>query len=340
PAPANPMTAVVHRCYGSADVLEFASLERPVPGDGEVRVRVTAASVNPLDWHFMRGSPYLMRLMSGIGSPKDIRLGADFAGIVDAVGPGVTRFAVGDAVFGGSTGAFAEYLVIGEDRAIAAMPGNVSFDQAAAVGVAGITALQALRDHGRVGPGQRVLINGASGGVGTFAVQIAKATGAEVTGVQSSRNLEMVRGLGADRVIDYTREDYTDGERRYDLVVDMVGNHSVLANSRVLESDGRLVIVGGPKGDWFAPLKGLVQSRLFGPFVEPEITVVLARLRQEDLVHLAGMMERGELTPVIDRRYTLAELPDAIRYSESGRARGKIIVRIRSEDEAAAARLR
>ena len=320
------MKAVAYRCYGSADVLEYRDVEKPAPAGQEVLVKVRAAAVNPFDWHNMRGSPYLMRLGSGIGAPRDSRLGVDFAGTVEAVGDEVTRFAPGDAVFGGRSGAFAEYLVIPEDRALAHIPENVTFEAAAAVPIAAITALQALRDDGQLQPGQKVLINGASGGVGTFAVQIAKAMGADVTGVCSTRNVEMVRSLGADHVFDYKKENYTDSGERYDLIVDMVGNHSLLANRRVLTPEGRMVLVGGPKGDWIAPLKNPLKAMLLSPFVDQTFGMMLAKLDKQDLELLADMMARGKVTPVIDRRYPLSETADAIRYSEAGRARGKIII--------------
>lgn len=320
------MKAIAYRCYGSPDVLEFADIEKPTPEDDEVLVKIRAASVNPLDWHYMRGSPYLMRLMSGLGAPKDTSLGVDFAGTVESVGSKVTRFKLGDEVFGGRTGAFAEYVTVPEDRALVLKPVDVTFEQAAASPIAGITALQALRDHGKLQPGQKVLINGASGGVGTFAVQIAKSLGAEVTGVCSTRNVDMVRSIGADHVIDYKKENYTESGQRYDLVIDMVGNHSLLANRKVLEPEGRLVMVGGAKGDWIAPLKGPVKAYLLSPFVDQELVTILARLKQEDLAILADLMQAGSVTPVIDQRFPLSEVPDAIRYSEAGRARGKIII--------------
>ena len=320
------MQAVRYRCYGSTDVLAVEAVEKPEPAAGEVLVKVHAASVNPLDWHFMRGSPYFMRLMSGIGKPEDTRLGVDFAGTVEAVGDGVTRFEPGDEVFGGANGAFAEYLTVRESGAVALKPANVTFEEAATVPVAAITALQALRDKGRLEPGQKVLINGASGGVGTFAVQIAKALGAEVSGVCSTRNVDMVRSIGADHVIDYKKENYTESDRRYDLIVDMVGNHSPRKNLKVLEPDGILVLVGGGKGDWIEPLKGPLQAMLLSPFAEQQIESLLARLAAEDLATLADFMDKGAVKPVIDRRYALSDVAAAIEYSETGRARGKIIV--------------
>lgn len=325
---AETMKAVTYRCYGSPDVLEYGDVEKPVPADSEVLVRVRAAAVNPLDWHYMRGSPYFMRLGTGIGAPKDPTMGVDFAGTIEAVGANVTRFKVGDEVFGGRSGAFAEYLAMPEDRALVLKPANVSFEQAAAVPIAAITALQALRDKGELEPGQKVLINGASGGVGTFAVQIAKAMGAEVSGVCSTRNVEMVRSIGADHVFDYKKENYTESGDQYDLIVDMVSNHSLSANRSVLAENGRLVIVGGAKGDWLAPLLRPIGAMLQGPFVDHEMITLLARLEQSDLELLADMMQGGRVTPVLDRTYALSEIADAIRYSEEGRARGKIIVSI------------
>ncbi len=320
------MKAIVYRCYGSPDVLEFADVEKPVPADDEVLVKVHAASVNPLDWHYMRGSPYIMRLGTGIGAPKDSRLGVDFAGTVEAVGKNVTRFEPGDEVFGGRNGAFAEYVIVPEDRALVLKPANVTFEQAASTPIAGLTALQALRDKGKLERGQKVLINGASGGVGTFAVQIAKSFGAEVTGVCSTRNLEMVRSLGADHVIDYTQDDYTQHDKRYDLIIDMVGNHSLLANRKALVSDGILVMVGGAKGNWIAPLMNPIKALMLSPFVDQELVLILARLRQDDLTIIGELMQAGKVTPVIDRRYRLSEVPAAIRYSEEGHARGKIVI--------------
>ncbi|MDH3374442.1 MAG: NAD(P)-dependent alcohol dehydrogenase, partial [Gammaproteobacteria bacterium] len=292
------MKAIVYRCYGPPDVLRLEDIEKPVPANDEVLVKVHAAAVNPLDWHYMRGSPYLMRLGSGLGAPNDPRLGVDFAGTVEAVGSNVQRFKPGDEVFGGRTGAFAEYVTVREDRALALKPANVTFEQAASVPIAAITALQALRDKSKLEAGQKVLINGASGGVGTFAVQIAKYFGAEVTGVCSTRNVEMVRSIGADHVIDYTKEDYTDGGTQYDVIVDNVGNHSLLANRRVLDTDGILVIVGGPKGNWLRPLMGPIKAFVLSPFVDQELGMMLAQFSQEDLTILGDLMQSGKVTPV------------------------------------------
>src|SRR6266403_3215372 len=244
PANAQLMKAIVYRCYGSPDVLRFEDVEKPTPADDQLLVRVHAASVNPLDWHYMRGTPYLVRMDSGFGKPEDPRLGVDFAGTVEAVGKNVKRFKPGDEVFGGKHGAFAEYVTVREERAVVLKPANVTFEQAASVPIAGITALQALRDKGRIHPGQKVLINGGSGGVGTFAVQIAKSFGAEVTGVCSTRNLDMVRSIGADHIIDYTREDFTNNGQHYDLIFDLVANHSFSARRRVLSPKGIYIGAG------------------------------------------------------------------------------------------------
>ncbi|MCZ6762086.1 MAG: NAD(P)-dependent alcohol dehydrogenase [Gammaproteobacteria bacterium] len=320
------MKAIVYRCYGSPDVLNFEDIAKPTPADDEVLVKVHAASVNPLDWHYMRGSPYVMRLMSGLGAPDDTSVGVDFAGTVEAVGKNVKGFKPGDEVFGVVSGAFAEYVTVREDRALALKPVNMTFEQSATVPIAGITALQALRDKGKIEPGQKVLINGASGGVGTFAVQIAKSFGAEVTGVCSTRNLEMVRSIGADHVIDYTRENYTESGNRYDLIIDNVGNHSPLANRRALSPDGTLVLVGGAKGNWLGPFEGSLKAMMLSPFVEQEFVTLMARMSKEDLAILRDLMQAGKVTPVIDTRYRLSEVPAAIRYSEEGHARGKIVI--------------
>lgn len=323
------MKAIVYRCYGSADVLEFADVEKPVPGDNEVLVKVVAASVNPLDWHNMRGTPYILRLGAGLGAPDDTRLGVDFAGTVEAIGKNVRQVKPGDEVFGGSSGAFAEYVTVREDRALTIKPANVTFEQAASVPIAGITALQALRDTGKIESGQKVLINGASGGVGTFAVQIARSFGAEVTGVCSTRNVAMVRSIGADHVVDYTKDDYTKSGQQYDLIIDMVGNHSLSANRQVLKTDGRLVLVGGGKGNWIGPLMGPIKALVTSPFVQQEMGMMLAKLRKDDLVILGELMQAGKMIPVIDdQRYRFNEVPAAIRYSEEGHARGKIIINL------------
>jgi len=320
------MKAVVARCYGGPEVVEYLDVKKPQPGPNDVLVRIKAAAVNPLDYHFVRGSPYLVRLSAGFGKPGDHRMGVDFAGVVVEVGDEVTKFAVGDAVFGGRDGAFAEYVVVPEDRAIAAKPDNVGFDAAAAIPIAAITALQALRDDGRLRAGEKILINGASGGVGTYAVQIAKALGAEVHGVCSTRNIEMVRALGAEHVFDYKNEDYTESGNQYDLIIDMVGNQSLSANRRVLKPQGRMVLVGGPKGNWIAPLWPALKALMLSPFIDQEIGLMLAALNGEDLEYLADLMAKGELTSRIDTHYALSDTGEALRYLETQRARGKVII--------------
>jgi NADPH:quinone reductase-like Zn-dependent oxidoreductase len=255
-------------------------------------------------------------------------LGVDFAGQVEAVGRNVTQFRPSDEVFGGRDGAFAEYVCVREDRAVVLKPANLTFEQAASVPVAAVTALQGLRDKGRVQPGQKVLINGASGGVGTFAVQIAKSFGAEVTGVCSTRNVAMVRSIGADHVVDYTKEDFTEGAQRYDLILDNVGNRSLLENRRVLKPKGKYIMVGGPSGRWIDPLPRALDAFLLSRFVSQDMTMFLAELNKEDLTILRDLMQAGKVTPVIDRRYRLSEVPEAIRYLEAGHARGKVVVTV------------
>jgi NADPH:quinone reductase-like Zn-dependent oxidoreductase len=320
------MQAIVYTCYGPPEVLNLEKFAKPVPADDQVLVAVHAASVNPLDWHYMRGAPYFMRLMTGIGAPHDQRFGTDFSGTVESIGANVTKFKPGDAVFGGASGAFGEYVVVGETRALAIKASKVTFEQAASLPIAAISALQALRDVGKIQPGMKVLVNGASGGVGTFAVQIAKHFGAEVTGVCSTRNIELVLSLGADHVVNYKQENYTEGGTQYDLIIDNVGNHSPLANRRAMTPDGMLVMVGGPGGNWVGPLIRPLQAALLSPFVDQKFELFLAELNQPDLEILAELSASGEISAVIDRRYTLEDVPEAIRYSESGRARGKIVI--------------
>ena len=323
------MKAIVSRCYGSPDVLTLEEVAKPTAAENEVLVKVHAAAVNPLDWHYMRGKPYLMRMSTGLGTPEDARVGVDFAGTVEAVGSNVTRFKPGDEVYGGKSGALAEYLTVREDRAVVLKPANLTFEQAAAVPVAALTALQSLRDKGQIQPGHKVLINGASGGVGTFAVQIAKSFGADVTGVCSTRNVELVRSLGADHVIDYTQEDFTQGGQQYDMILDNVGNRSLSEYRRVLKPKGTLVMVGGgpPTGDpWIGPFTQPIKAGLLAPFVSQKLGMFISEMNVKDLEVLNGLMQAGKVTPVIDRRYTLSEAPAAIRYLEEGRARGKIIV--------------
>ncbi len=330
-APVNPMKAIVYCEYGVPN-LKFQEIEKPTPADDQVLVKVRAASVNPLDWHFIEGTPYVMRAMGvGLRKPKDTRLGVDFAGTVEAVGENVTKFKPGDDVFGGRDGAFAEYVCVREARAVALKPANITFEQAASVPIAGVTALQGLRDKGKVQPGQRVLINGASGGVGTFAVQIAKSMGADVTGVCSTRNVDMVRSLGADHVTDYTKEDFTKSAQRYDVMYDTVGNRSLLECRRVLTPKGKAVMIGGGgPGDQglIGPLVGPIKLLMLSPFVSQEMGTFLAELNQKDLTALADLMQSGKVTPVIDKRYKLSELPQAIEYLEQGHARGKVVVAV------------
>ena len=329
PAKTQLMKAIVHRCYGSPDDLRFEDIEKPAPADDQLLVKVHAASVNPLDWHYMRGTPYLVRTDSGFGKPTDPRLGVDFAGTVEAVGKNVKRFKPGDEVFGGRDGAFAEYVTVREERAVVLKPGNVTFEQAASVPIAGITALQALRDKGQIHPGQKVLINGASGGVGTFTVQLAKSFGAEVTGVCSTRNVALVQSLGADHVIDYTREDFTKGGERYDLIVDTVGNHPLLEYRRVLAPKGMFILIGAPnEGHWLGGVSVMLKAMMLSPFVSQQFVPFLAELNQKDLTVLGDLMRAGKLTPVIDRRYKLSEVPAALRYLEAGHARGKVVISV------------
>lgn len=325
------MKAILYRTYGSPDVLRFEDVEQPTPGDGEVLVRIRAASVNPLDWHLMRGEPSVMRPMTGLLQPKDPRFGVDLAGEVEAVGTGVTRFQPGDAVFGSSGGAFAEY-VCAREKELALKPANITFEQAAAVPVAGLTAQQGLRDRGRVQPGQKVLINGAAGGVGTFAVQIAKSFGADVTGVCSTRNVDMVRSIGADRVVDYSQEDFTRSEQRYDLIFDCVGNRSLFRCRRVLTHQGMYILVGGSRGRWIAPFPRAIAALLLSRFVSQNLFMMLAKIRAEDLAVMGELLQAGQVTPVIDRCYPLSEVPEAIRYLEEGHARGKVVITVRSSD--------
>ncbi|MEE4661008.1 MAG: NAD(P)-dependent alcohol dehydrogenase [Halieaceae bacterium] len=326
--------AARYYCYGPPEVIEVTSVAAPDVAADEVLVQVSNAGVNPLDWHYLRGAPYILRLLAGIGSPSDNRLGVDFAGTVIATGDAVTGFSVGDRVFGGATGAFGQLVTRREGSSIARLPDNIRFEQGAGVSIAGSTALQALRDHGRLKAGERVLINGASGGVGTFAVQIAKAMGAHVTGVCSGRNTDMVRDIGADAVINYKTNDYTLQDARYDLIVDMVGNHSPLDNQAVLTPNGRLVIVGGKPGNWIGPFTGVIKAMLADLFTPQDLLTMTATINQADLQVLAEMMAAGAVTPVIDRHYALSEVRDAIDYSESGRARGKIILDIPPLDAA------
>ncbi len=327
------MKAIVYSNYGSPDVLNCEEIEKPTAGENEVLIKVRAASVNPLDWHLMRGGPYIVRLLFGLRKPRDTRLGRDVAGQVEAVGSNVTQFKPGDEVFGACRAAFAEYACASESRLVM-KPNKVTFEQAASVPVAALTALQGLRDKGQIQPGQKVLINGAAGGVGTFAVQIAKWFGADVTGVCSTRNVDMVRSLGADHVIDYTQEDFTKSGQRYDLFFDCVGNHSFSACRRVLNPKGIYIVVGAPPdGRWIGPLARVLKTLVLSPFVSWNLVTFLARIRSEDLTIMRELMEAGKVTPVIDKRYRLSEVPEAIRYLEEGHARGKVVITLEDNNK-------
>ena len=318
------MKAILLTQYGSPDVLQFKEVEKPVPNDGEILVKIQAASTNPLDWHLMRGAPFLARLAGGLRKPKDPRLGADFAGRVKAVGNNVTQFQPGDEVFGVYTGSFAEYASVPENRVVL-KPTTSSFEEAAAIPVAAITALQGLRDTGHIHSGQKVLVNGASGGVGTFAVQIARSYGTEVTGVCSTRNVDLVRSIGADHVIDYTQEDFTRNGRRYDLIYDAVGNRSVSDYKRALNPEGMCVIAG------FQNLPRLFEHMVLGPLRsktgDKKVGLMgIAKPNQKDLVYVKELVEARKVVPVIDRCYALREVPEALRYLEAGHARGKVVI--------------
>ncbi|MDQ3279995.1 MAG: NAD(P)-dependent alcohol dehydrogenase [Acidobacteriota bacterium] len=321
------MKAVVYERYGSPDVLELRELAMPSPAPDEVLIRVRAAALNPLDWHFVRGTPYAGRAALGIRKPRNPRLGVDVAGIVERVGASVGEFQPGDAVFGAARGALSEFVCASASR-LASKPEKLTFEQAAAVPVAGFTALQGLRDKGRIRAGQRLLINGASGGVGTFAVQIAKAFDAHVTAVCSARNVDLVQSIGADRVIDYTTRDFTTGDARYDLIFDCIGNHDLTKLRRVLQPDGTYVIAGGPDGRWLGPIVPLCKVAAAAPFVRQRLVVFLARQKKEDLVLLRDLLASETIKPVVDRVYPFVQSADALRYLETGHARGKVVVRV------------
>jgi NADPH:quinone reductase-like Zn-dependent oxidoreductase len=321
------MKAIVRSAYGTPDVLELRETPAPQLADDLVLVRVRAASVNPADWYGMSGRPFVGRTTVGLRRPKSDRLGVDFAGTVEAVGNDVTHVRPGDEVYGGRSGALAEYICVRD--AVVPKPVNLTFEEAAAVPVAAITALQGLRDKGGLEPGQRVLINGASGGVGTFAVQIAKALGAEVTGVCSTRNVELARSLGADHVVDYTREDFTRGDRRYDLMLDIAGTRSWRECRRILEPQASLVIVGAPKGTrLLGPLSHVARLRLASVGSSRKVVFFIAKLNRPDLTTLSELIEAGTVKPVIDRRYELSEVADAFRYLGEGHCQGKVVVSI------------
>ena len=325
------MKAIVYQGFGSPDILRCEEIDKPIPGDDEVLIKVRAASVNPLDWKLMKGGPFILRLLLGVGKPKIRRPGVDVAGKVEAVGRNVTQFKPGDEVFGTCRGAFAEYAtsrsVPGMKSVLVIKPVEVTFEQAASSPVAALTALQGLRDKGRIQQGQRVLINGAAGGVGTFAVQIAKSFGANVTGVCSTSNVDMVRSIGADQVIDYTQQDLAKSGHRYDIVLDCVGNHSFSEWRRVLKPEGILVGVGAPADVLLSRLlAGLIGALVRSLFVSQKITIIIARANQQDLTTVRELMAAGKVTPVIDKRYRLSEAREAFRYMETGHARGKVII--------------
>jgi NADPH:quinone reductase-like Zn-dependent oxidoreductase len=329
-APGEKMKAIIYCDYGPPEVLQLAAIGKPVPNDNQLLVRVRAASVNPYDWHFIRGTPSIMRLGVGLRKPKNSRLGVDYAGTVEAVGKNVKEFKPGDEVFGGKTGAFAQYICVSEKGAVR-KPANLTFEQAGSVQIAGVTALDALRDHAKVQPGQKVLINGASGGVGTFAVQIGKVLGAHVTGVCSGRNAEMVRRLGADEVIDYTKEDFAKAGRQWDVIIDNVPNHSLGECRHSLKPNGKYIMIGGggpEEGHWIGPFARIIQLMLEKPFVHQEMSMMMAEPTKADLNYLRDLMETGKVTPVIDRTYKLSEVPEAIRYLEQGHARGKVAITV------------
>jgi NADPH:quinone reductase-like Zn-dependent oxidoreductase len=324
------MRAIVRHEYGRPDVLELREIEKPAVAEDGVLVRVQAASVNPVDWHTLIGEPYLVRASAGLRKPKSQALGVDFAGTVEAVGKSVTEFRPGDEVFGARHGAFAEYLSVRADRAVVRKPPNVTFEHAASVPIAAITALQALRDKGQVRAGQNVLINGASGGVGTFAVQIAKSLGAEVTGVCRTHNVDMVRSLGADDVIDYTQEDFTRNGKRYDLMIDVAGNRSWSECKRVLKENATVVIVGGPKTNrWVGPMAQGIARRLASiPGSRKVVSPFLAVIKKPDLIVLQRLLDSGEVTPALERSYELSETADALRYVGTGHAKAKLVIRV------------
>jgi NADPH:quinone reductase-like Zn-dependent oxidoreductase len=317
--------AIVRHRYGLPDVLQLQDVAMPTPAADEILIHVQAASVNPYDWHMMTGKPYIARLGGGFRQPTSTGLGADVAGRVTEVGPGVTGFQPGDEVFGQADGSYAEYVCLRAKHA-ALKPANLTFEQAAAVPIAGVTALQALRDKGHVATGQHVLVNGASGGVGTFAVQIAKSYGAHVTGVCGTGNVELVRSLGADEVIDYTQDDFSQSGE-YDLVLDVMGNRSPWDYRRVLRPTGTLVVIGAPKhGQWIGPLVFVAKVLLTSLVSRPTMAPILAAMKRDDLITLAVLMESGKLAPVIDRTFPLSAVPDALTYMAQGHTRGKVVI--------------
>ncbi|MDX6558630.1 MAG: hypothetical protein QOF72_1679 [Blastocatellia bacterium] len=326
-APTHPMKAIRKCEYGT---VTLRAVEKPIPSDNQVLIKVRAASLNAADGHLLRGS-FLMRPLIGMRKPKDSRFGIDCAGTVEALGKNVTQFKPGDEVFGAANGSIAEY-VCAPERTLVTKPDNVTFEQAGSVAVAGLTALQGLRDQGNIQSGQKVLVNGASGGVGTFAVQIAKAYGAEVTAVCSSRNLEQARSIGADHVIDYTKEDFTVGTQRYDMIFDNVGNHTIAERRRVLAPNGICVLAGmgsagEHEGQW-SRLAGNLKSLFVSPFISQKFKLFIAKVLKADLGVLRDLMQEGKLTPVIDRDYPMSKTAEALDYLEEGHARGKIVITI------------
>lgn len=318
------MKAIVRTKYGSPDVLSLADVTTPEPDDDEVRIAVHAASVNPLDWRLLKADPFFLRLMEGLVNPKTRILGVDVAGRIDAVGKNVTRLAVGDAVFGSiPRGGFAEYACANENL-LAAKPANVSFEEAAAAPVVAYSALQTLRDKARVGPGQSVLIHGASGGVGTFAVQLAKYFGTEVTGVCSTRNVELVHSLGADHVIDYTIEDFARSAQRYDVILGIAGDRSLFDYRRALKPNGTLIWIGGSANSQFFMVA--IVGSLLSKLGKQRLMPMMAQPSRKDLASVAELLGAGDLEAVIDRRYSLADVPEALRYVEQGHARGKVVI--------------
>jgi NADPH:quinone reductase-like Zn-dependent oxidoreductase len=328
--PKNPMKAILSCEYG-AENLKLQEIEKPTPADNEVLVRVRAASINPVDGHMIRGS-WLMRPMGGMRKPKNTRFGTDFAGVVEAVGKNVTDFKPGNEVFGAKDGAVAEYICVKADRAIAMKPTNITFEQAGSVGVAGVTALQGLRDKGHIHAGQKVLINGASGGVGTFAVQIAKAFGAEVTGVCSTRNVDLVKSIGADHVIDYTKQDFTKTDQHYDMIYDLVGNHGFSERRNILKPNGICVLAGiggaGAHPETMGRIAGNFWNAFRSNFSKEKFVFYIAKLTEGDFGVLRDLMQSGKVSPVIDRTYKLEQTADAVRYMEEGHARGKVVVMV------------
>ena len=323
------MKAIVHDVYGSADVLGLRDIDKPEIAADEVLIRVHAAGLDQGVWHVMAGLPYPIRLAGyGLRTPKNPVLGADVAGVVEAVGPDVTRFQPGDEVFGIAKGSYAEYTRAPEDK-LAPRPANLTAEQAAVVAISGLPALQALRDHAKVRSGQQVLIIGVSGGVGTYAVQLAKAFGAQVTGVCTTTKVELVRSIGADHVIDYTREDFADAEQRYDVILDIGGNASLSRLRRALTPKGTLVIAGGETdGRWLGGTDRQLRALVLSRFVSQTLGTFISRENHEDMIVLKELIEAGKVTPVIDRTYPLSEVPDAIRYMRDGRVRGKVVIAV------------